>query len=185
MAVYISMLRGINLAKHKRVKMDALKALYESLKLADVQTYVQSGNVLFRSGERDENRLAKRIEKAIAETCGFESSVIIRTPAEMREVVERNPFSGRSGIEPAKLAVCFLRAQPATEIREKLLALDIAPEQLRIEGRELYIYFTNGMARPKLSMALAERILKTPGTSRNWNSVTKLLEMGERLNASK
>ncbi len=185
MPVYISMLRGVNLGKHKRVGMDALRAVYESLKLTDVQTYVQSGNVLFRSSEKDESRLAKRIEKAIAENCGFESAVIIRTPAEMRGVVERNPFAGRTGIEPAKLAVIFLRTQPPAKVREKLLGLDIAPEELRVEGRELYIYFTNGMARPKLSTAVVDRILKIPGTARNWNSVTKLQELGERLEASK
>jgi len=179
MAVIISMLRGVNLGGHNRVKMDALRTLYESLGLRDVQTHVQSGNVLFRTEGRDLVRLGKRIENAIEQTFGFHSDVVLRTPAELRDVIAKNPFADRRGIEPNKLAVTFLASDPGKEARDKLLAMKFEPEELHMEARELYIYFTNGMARPKLTWPLIERTLKTSGTSRNWNTVTKLLELAE------
>src|SRR5467141_4381483 len=108
MAVIISMLRGVNVGGHNKIKMDALRALYESLKLRDAQTYVQSGNVIFRTEERDIARLTKRIEEGIERKFGFRPDVVLRTAAEMREVVARNPFAKRLGIEPGKLLVSFL-----------------------------------------------------------------------------
>jgi uncharacterized protein (DUF1697 family) len=183
MAVIISMLRGVNVGGHKMVKMDALKALYESLGLRDVETYVQSGNVIFRTEGRELVRLCKRIENGIEQTFGFHSDVIVRTPAELRDVVQKNPFASRRGIEPKRLAVTFLASDPGKEAREKLLAIKTEPEELQIEGRELYIYYPNGMARPKLTWPIIEKALKTSGTARNWNSVTKLLEIGERFEA--
>src|SRR6266704_5734598 len=184
MAVIISMLRGVNVGGHNKIKMEALRALYESMKLRDAQTYVQSGNVIFRTDERDIARLAKRIEDGIERNFGFRPNVILRTAAEMREVVVRNPFAKRRGIEPSKFLVSFLASDPGEEAREKVRQTKCDPEELRIEGRELYIYFPNGMGRSKLSLAKLEKTLKTPGTGRNWNSVTKMLEMAEKLETS-
>jgi len=184
MAVIISMLRGVNVGGHNKIKMEALRALYESMKLRDAQTYVQSGNVIFRTDERDIPRLAKRIEDGIERNFGFRPNVILRTAAEMREVVARNPFAKRRRIEPSKLLVSFLAGDPREEAREKVRQIKCDPEELRIEGRELYIYFPNGIGRSKLSLGVLEKTLKTPGTGRNWNSVTKVLEMAEKLEAS-
>ena len=183
MGVVISMLRGVNLAGHRKVQMSELKTLYESLGLGSVQTYINSGNVIFKAAGRDLARLGQKIEDAIESHCGFRSDVILRTPAEMREAIARNPFAARPGLEPGKMAVSFLAGEPSAEAVEKVLAIKAEPEELRISGRELYLYFPNGMGRPKLSMAQVERTLKTPGTSRNWNTVRKLLEMAERLEA--
>jgi uncharacterized protein (DUF1697 family) len=144
---------------------------------------VQSGNVIFRTDGRDLVRLCKRIENGIEKTFGFRSDVILRTPAELRDVIARNPFASRGGIEPKRLAVTFLASDPGQEAREKLLAIKAESEEVRIEGRELYIYYPNGMARPKLTWPIIERTLKTSGTSRNWNTVTKLLEIAERFEA--
>jgi len=182
--VIISMLRGVNVGGHNKVKMEALRALYESLKLRDAQTYVQSGNVVFRTDERDMARLAKRIEDGIERKFGFRPSVILRTAAEMREVVAKNPFGKRRGIEPGKLVVSFLASDPGEEGREKVRQMKCDPEEMWIEGRELYIYFPNGMGRSKLPWATMDKILKTPTTGRNWNSVTKMMEMAERLEAA-
>jgi len=184
MAVVISMLRAVNVGGHNKIKMDALRALYESLKLRDPQTYVQSGNVVFRTGERDLIPLTKQIQSGIARNFGFTPDVILRTSSELRDVIARNPFAKRRGIEPSKLLVTFLAGDPGAEARENILKLKTDPEELRIDGRELYIYFPNGMARPKFSWPTIEKMLKTPGTGRNWNSVNKLLEMAERLEAA-
>jgi uncharacterized protein (DUF1697 family) len=184
MAVIISMLRGINVGGHNKIKMDALRALYESLKLQDAQTHVQSGNVIFRSDERDIARLTKRIEEGIERKFGFRPSVILRTTAEMREVIARNPFAKRRGIEPGKLLVSFLASDPGEEGREKVRQMKCEPEEMRIDGREIYIYFPNGAGRSKLPWAGLGKMLKTQGTGRNWNSVTKMLEIAEKLEAS-
>jgi uncharacterized protein (DUF1697 family) len=179
--VAISLLRGINVGGHKLVKMDSLRAMYESLGFRDVQTYVQSGNVVFRTTARDLAGLATRIELKIEQTHGFRPSVIIRSTSELREAIARNPFAGRKDIDFSKLLLTFLAVDPAPEAREKILAIKADPEELRIEGREVYAYLPNGFGRAKLSHTIIERTLKTPGTGRNWNTVTKLLEMAESL----
>jgi uncharacterized protein (DUF1697 family) len=184
MAVIVSMLRGVNVGGHHLIKMDALRALYESLKLRDPQTHLQSGNVVFRTNERDLVLLARRIENAIERTFHFRPDVIVRTTSELRDAIARNPFAARRGIEPAKLLVTFLATDPSPEAREKVLKIKTDPEALSISGRELYIYYPAGMGRSKLSWMAIVSALKTTGTGRNWNSVTKLLEIAERLEAS-
>jgi uncharacterized protein (DUF1697 family) len=181
MAVVISMLRGVNVGGHKLLKMDALRALYESLGLKEPQTYVQSGNVVFKTKDRDLTLLAKKIETGIEETFAMHSDVILRTPAELRNVIARNPFGGRDGIGPKKLLVNFLASDPGPEAREKVLSIKADPDELQMEGRDLYIYFPNGMGHSKLPWAVIDRALKTRGTARNWNSVAKLLEIAEKL----
>jgi uncharacterized protein (DUF1697 family) len=181
MPVVISMLRGVNVGGHNKIKMDALRELCASLKLRDPQTYVQSGNVVFRSDDRDLVPLGRRIEQAIERKFGFRPAVILRTAAELRDVIARNPFASRPGIEPGKLLVTFLASEPGAEARTKLLAIKTDPEELHIDGRELYTYFPNGMGRPKLSWPTVERTLAIRGTGRNWNTVVKLLEMAESL----
>jgi len=101
MPIVISMLRGVNVGGHNKIKMDALRALYESLGLRDPQTYVQSGNVIFRTEERDLVRLARRIENAIERRFGFRPHVIVRTASELRDVIARNPFAPRRGLTPS------------------------------------------------------------------------------------
>jgi uncharacterized protein (DUF1697 family) len=184
MAVVISLLRGVNVGGHNKIQMESLRALYESLKLRDPQTYVQSGNVVFRTQERDLTMLARRIENKIEQSFGFRPAVILRTPSELRDVIARNPFAARRGIDPSRLLVTFLAGDPGAEAREQLRKINAEPEELHIAGRELYIYFPNGMARPKLSWVAIEKKLKTSGTGRNWNSVTKLLEIAEKLEAA-
>ncbi len=181
MKVVVSMLRGVNLGPHKRIKMDALKALYESLGLRDPRTYVQSGNVIFKAREQKLEPLAKRIEEAIERTFGFHSDVILRTSSELKAALAKNPFASRGGIDPARLLVTFLASDPGAQAREKIRQIKAEPEELWINGRELFIYFPNSLARPKLSIPLIERTLKTSGTGRNLNTVQKLLELAEMM----
>jgi uncharacterized protein (DUF1697 family) len=184
MPVYIALLRGVNLLSHNRIKMDALRTLCESIKLRDVQTYIQSGNIVFRTKETNEAKLAARLERAIEAEFGCRPPVILRTTSQWKATIARNPFAARSGIEPNKLLVHFLVGDPGDEEREKVRAIPPAPEELHVFERELYIHFPNGMARPKLSMPAVERALKVTGSGRNWNSVLKLLEMAERLESA-
>ncbi len=183
MPVLISMLRGINLASHNRIKMDVLRQLYTSLKLEDPRTYIQSGNVIFRTKACNLVLLSKKIQVAIEREAGFRTEVILRTTAELRKIVGSNPFARRGGIEPGKLLVDCLVSEPSAEARAQLLSLKPDPEEVHLIGRELFIYFPNGMGRSKLQGASLEKMLKIPGTARNWNSVTRMLEMAEQLEA--
>ena len=184
MPAVISLLRGVNVGGHNKIKMEELRELYASLGLRDAQTYVQSGNVVFRTDARDFSRLSKRIADAIEERFAFRSGVILRTAADLRGVIAANPFASRRGLDPSRLLVQFLASEPPADVRERILRIESAPDELRMEGRELYIYYPNGMARPKVAWALIERILQTPCTGRNWNTVRKLLEMAEGLDAA-
>jgi uncharacterized protein (DUF1697 family) len=184
MPVVICMLRGVNVGGHNKIKMDALKALCLSLKFQDPQTFIQSGNVIFGSKEKDLLKMAKRIQDAIEKTSGFRPGVVLRTLPELRKVIARNPFAGRSGIEPGKLLVMFLAETPAKPALEKALAIATGPEELHIIGREVYIYFLNGQGRSRLPWPKIERALGTAGTGRNWNSVRKMLEIAEKMETS-
>ena len=179
--VAIALLRGVNVGSHNRIKMDALRDLCATLKLQHVQTYVQSGNVVFRCHDQDPAKLARRIEDAIERAFGFRCAVILRTTSELRETVARNPFAARSDIHPAKLLVTFLADEPAGDLRDRVLGMKTDPEELRMAGREVYIHFPNGAGRSKLNWVGIEKKLNTRGTARNWNSVLKLLEMAEAL----
>ena len=181
MPVLISMLRAVNVGGHSKIKMDALRALYASLKFEHPQTYVQSGNVIFKTKDRDLVLIAKRIQQSIEKKFACCPEVILRTTAELRSVVAKNPFAERKNIEPNKLLVTFLAADPGKEAREGLRKQNFEPEELAIADRELYIYFPNGMGKSKLPWGRIDKILQTPGTGRNWNSVTKILEMAEKL----
>src|SRR5215472_10120780 len=120
MPVVISLLRGVNLGGRNKVKMEALRGLYESLGMQNVQTHIQSGNVVFRTKERDLARLSRLIEGGIEKKFGFRTDVILRTPAELREVIARNPFAQRPAVDPSRLLVTFLAADPDPEGREKV-----------------------------------------------------------------
>lgn len=181
MPVVISLLRGVNVGGHNRIAMEALRDLYASLGFLDVRTYVQSGNVLFRTRKTDLPRLAKQIEDGIEKRFGLRPKVILRTPSDLRTTVAANPFAARTGMDPKKIAVVFLDAAPGKDEIAKARSIQAEPEELHIEGRELYIYFANGMARPKLSPALLDKTLKTTGTARNWNTVTKLLAIAAEM----
>jgi uncharacterized protein (DUF1697 family) len=183
MAAVVSLLRGVNVGGHNKIRMEALRELYESLGLRCAQTYVQSGNVVFQTDVRDLTRLAERIADAMERRFAFRPGVILRTAAELRAVVAANPFASRRDVDPSRLLVQFLASEPPADVRERILRIETEPEELRMEGRELYIYYPNGIARQKVTWAVIERILRTPCTGRNWNTVRKLLEMAESLDA--
>src|SRR5215469_7009323 len=184
MAVLISMLRGVNLGAHNRIKMDALRSLYESLKLQEPRTYVQSGNIIFRTKEKDFARLAVKIQDAIEKKFKCRPDVILRTTDELRKAISATPFGGRSGLEPGKILVTFLAAPPPREAEANLAKFKDYPEELHLQGREMYIYFPNGAGRSKLPWSSVEKLLGVTGTARNWNSVTNMLKMAEELEGS-
>jgi len=181
MPVLISMLRGVNVGPHNRIKMDVLRALYESLKFEKPRSYVQSGNVIFRTKEKNSPRLAKKIQSAIQKKFGCCPEVILRTPDELRKAIAANPFLEETKPEPSKVLVTFLAAHPPEGAEASLEKFKGFPERLRLKGRELYIYFPNGAGRSKVPWSSVDKLLKVTGTARNWNSVQALLQIAEEM----
>lgn len=181
MPVLISMLRGVNLGPHNRIKMDALRSMYGSLNLEDPRTYVQSGNVIFRTKERSSAKLAKKIQDAIEKTFDCRPEVVLRTTEELRNAIAASPFAGRRNLNPSNILVTFLTQEPPAEAHDKLAALKSHPEEIHLKGRELYIYFPNGIGKSKLPWSQVEKIVKVTGTARNWNSVNAMLELAEKM----
>lgn len=186
MPVFVSLLRAVNVGGNRKLPMADLRALYLSLGLEDPRTYIQSGNVVFRTSKRDPDALAVRIETAIERAFGFRSEVMLRSAAELRTVTASNPFLRLSEFDPSRVLITFLAAEPGIEARAKVLALTLPfeerdGEKVRIVGREIYMYCPNGMGKSTLPFALIAKTLKAPGTSRNWNTVMKLLEIAESM----
>jgi uncharacterized protein (DUF1697 family) len=157
MPVWIAMLRGVNVGGHNRIKMDALRDLCSALKLEDPRTYVQSGNIIFRTKEQNNATLAKKIQNAIEKEFGFRPEVILRTADELRKAIAANPFAGRKNIEFGKLLLTFLAGDPGPDSRTTLLKFKDYPEELHLMGRELYIYFPNGAGKSKLPWSSVEK----------------------------
>ena len=96
-------------------------------------------------------------------------------------MIAGNPFAKRPEVEPNRLLVLFMASTPGRQAREQIVALPCEPEEMHIKGRELYVYYPNGMARPKIPLVRIEKLLQIPSTGRNWNTVNKLLAMAEDL----
>jgi uncharacterized protein (DUF1697 family) len=174
---YVGLLRGINLGARNRVAMADLRALVEDLGGEDVQTYVQSGNVVFGSDLAPANleqALAERISRAL----GLDIAVLVRTGAQVASLVAGNPFLA-SGAEPAALHVTFLASAPDRDLGKRLGERDFAPDELRVARSEVYLHCPKGYGRSKLSNAYIEKQLAVPATTRNWRTVTALAELGK------
>jgi uncharacterized protein (DUF1697 family) len=176
--ICVALLRGVNLGPHHRIAMEPLREVYQSAGLSDVRTLLQSGNIVFQSKARSLDRLAAQLEAAFEARFGFHSDVFLRTAEELRAVASACPFAGREGCDPSKLAVTFLAASPDEGARARLAAIQGIAEELQAGARELYIYYPNGMARPQLTAAMMNKAIgKVSSTTRNWNTVTKLVQM--------
>jgi uncharacterized protein (DUF1697 family) len=174
MTAFVSLFRGINVGGHHKIRMDELKELHESLGFKDVLPYIQSGNVVFTSDDADGARLRRQIEDGFEKKFGFHVEVFVRTSAELRDIIEKNPFQNQRSKESKWVVVLFLAARPDDIAREDLLKTYVGPEELFIIGKEVYIYYTNGVGCSKLSHSFIEKKLKTFGTARNWNTILQL-----------
>ena len=180
MTAFVSLFRGINVGGQRKVKMAELKELHESLGLEDVFTYIQSGNVVFSSDEGDVERLRRQIEDGFEQNFGFHSDVFVRSSVELGGIIEHNPFQNQPGRAPNWIVVMFLGTRPDDAAQKNLLETYVGPEELFVNGKELHVYYTNGIGRSKLMPGLLEKKLKTVGTARNWNTVLKLQELLQR-----
>ena len=178
MSTHISMLRGINVSGQKIIKMTDLKALYESAGFKDVATYIQSGNVVFKSKESDPAAVSGTIVKAIEKKYGYRVTIVIREPKEMAAVIKKNPFVGKRGVDEEKLYVGFLEAKPDPALVKGLEPLTAkSRDEYRIIGKEIYMHFPGGMGKTLFSNNFFEKHLKVAATTRNWNTVNTLCSM--------
>ena len=150
--------------------------------MKDAKTYLQSGNVVFRSDETDRAVLVRRLEEGIRKATALDVRVILRTTVELKKVIAANPFAVSPERNPSALLVAFLNGDLAKEAKALLSQLKTDSEELHFGDRELYIYFRAGIADSKLSNALTEKKLGVNVTARNWNTVNALLRMAEDLN---
>ena len=180
MTACVSLFRGINVGGNHQVSMADLKAVHESLGFQDVSTYIQSGNVFFHTTDADALQIQRQIEVGFEQKFGFHVEVIVRTAAEFNEILEKNPFQGQQSKESKWVVVMFLTARPDDTAQDYLRKSYGGPEEIYIIGKEMYIYYPNGMGRSQLSGSYIERKLKTMGTARNWNTVLRLQELLQR-----
>ena len=176
MVTNVAMLRGINVGGRNRIKMPALVELFFALGHTDVVTYIQSGNVVFKSRSRSASATARTVRERIARDLGLDVAVLIRTREELAGVVADNPFL-LTDAEPGRLHVTFLGEVPDPEAARALEEFDAGVDEVRVLGREVYLHCPDGYGNTKLAPTLIERRLRAVSTTRNWNTVTKLLEL--------
>jgi uncharacterized protein (DUF1697 family) len=176
MTTYIGLLRGINLAGNKMVAMADLRAVIAKLGFRDVQSLLQSGNVVFRGAAKAPAKIEAQLEAAIEKRFGFNVECHVRTADEWNTVIEGNPFGAAAKKDPSHLLVsCFkapLDKANVKALQDAIAALS-APEILHADGRHLYIVFPDGVGNSKVNRII-DRKLRALGTARNWNTVTKL-----------
>lgn len=178
MPTSIALLRGVNVGGHKLAMAD-LRADLEDAGYTAVKTYIQSGNVVLTHRPAPTAAFAASLEARISKLAGYKVPLTLRSAADMRSVVKRNPFDAT---DPTKLVVWFLNNKPAATAVEGLDDVDCGDERFELSGRELYLSLPNGQARGTLPLALGK--LKVPelktATARNWRTVEALLELAGR-----
>jgi len=179
MTAYFALLRGINVGGNKQVAMVDLRALVTRLGFADARTLLQSGNLVFRGDRRTPAQLERLLEAETERRLGLEAAYFVRTAAEWRAVVARNPFRAEAARDPAHVAVMFLKDAPAARDVAALRAAITGREAVRAAGRHLYVVYPDGIGRSRLTHTLIEKLLGTRATGRNWNTVRKLADAAE------
>lgn len=170
---HVSLLRGINVGGHNLIPMTRLRGIYEALGSQDVETYLQSGNVVVRSDETPE-ALAGNVERAIARELGLDIKVLARTHAELQAIVSADPFPDT---DPSRRLVMFLSDAPAADKAAEFARVTSGPDEAILLGREMHLHCPNGIGRTKLIQLLSDRRLGVTATARNWRTVTRLLEL--------
>lgn len=183
MPVVVGLLRGVNVGGNCKLPMATLRSLCDALGHEGAVTYIQSGNVVFRTKKRDLAKVATDLEDAIQAEVGFRPAVALRTSAALAEVIAANPFRDREGLQGGRLLVTFLMKDPGEAAREKVRGVDVGPEELYAVGSELYTYYVEGLGKTKLPFRLVDKAIGCSGTARNWNTVLKLAEMARAMEA--
>ena len=179
MKTWVALFRGINVGGNNILPMKELVATLENIGCQDVETYIQSGNTVFRSEEEDAWLLSDRIRAAIEESHGFEPRVLVLGSEALERVVRSNPFPDAE-FEPKSLHVYFLASPPERPDLDALAGIKGDRERFVLEGDIFYLHAPDGVGRSRLA-AKAEKLLGVSATARNWRTVGKLSAMaGQR-----
>ena len=176
---YISILRGINVGGHKKIKMAELKAIYLTLGFSDIITYIQSGNIIFTDTSSNIQTLINNIEDTILTHYGFEVPVLIRTTNEWDSIVKHYPFEVNALENLTTISVTLLEATPTQSAISTLQSYVKAPDLLTVHESNVYLYTPNGYGKTKLSNNFIEKKLALKATTRNWKSILKLHELSK------
>ncbi len=174
MFVYIGLLRAVNLGGNTQLSMQNLRTLLSRMGLQDVQSLLQSGNVVFRSDVAAAAAIETKIENRVATDLHLRTSIFLRTAEEWRAIVAGNPFPKEAEVDPAHLVVTVLKEAPSNEAWQRLDSAPHDSERFRGAGRHAYIVYPDGIGGSRLTAKAIEKALGTLGTSRNWNTVRKL-----------
>jgi uncharacterized protein (DUF1697 family) len=177
MPTYISLIRGINVGGHKKVKMDQLRTAVEALGFERVRTYVQSGNVVFQAPRQSVAAISRKIEGVIVAEFGHTTAVITKTSEEIARVLESNPFLNQAAVDLTRLYVVFFSGSPDLLDVKKLASIPSGDDQFRCHDDILFLYLPNGAGESKLANAPFEKLLSVRSTARNWRTINNLHEM--------
>ena len=177
MTTFIALFRGINVGGRNLLPMRELVAILESVGLKDVQTYIQSGNAVFRSKSTDVSRLTKKIRAAIGRARGFEPNLVSLGLDELQQAIDSNPFP-EAAAEPKKLHLWFLAAVPPNPDMAGIESIKSQRERFALRDRILYLHAPDDIGRSKLAARL-EKLLGVSATARNWRTVLKVAEMAK------
>jgi uncharacterized protein (DUF1697 family) len=175
MAVYVALLRGVNVGQNV-LRMERLREICAELRFGNVRTYVQSGNIVF-DADGTAAKWAQALEKKLAGETRLPVAVIVKTQAEISSLLGANPFLAEKGIDPKRLHVTFLQQSPERGAVAALARIKAGPDRFGWLGTEIYLHCPKGYGTSKLSNAAIERVLAVRATTRNWNTVTKLHDM--------
>jgi len=172
---YVVLLRGVNVGGARPLAMAGLREALTAAGHRDVRTYVQSGNVVL-SSRASAASVASSVHREIADGFGLDVPVVVRTAAQIADIAAHNPFD-RVGADPGRqLHVAFLERRPSPAAVAGLDPHRAAPEELRVRGREVYLWCPDGMGRSRVMVGV-ERALGTAATVRNWRTVLELGRM--------
>ena len=172
---YVALLRGVNVGGRNKLPMADLRDIFAEAGCAAVQTYIQSGNVVFEATQDLAERVPEIVTLVIRRRFDIETAVIVRSREELRQVADSNPFD-TSG-DPRLLHVAFLQDAPGAEAVARLDPERSPPDAFAVRGRNVYLHYPNGVARSKLTNEYLAAQLQTVSTTRNWRTVLTLLEM--------
>jgi uncharacterized protein (DUF1697 family) len=181
MQTYISILRGINVSGHRKMKMDALQQLYTNLGFSNVQTYIQSGNVVFQYKKTSLQDIEQAISKKVLEQFGFDVPVIVLEKEELNQIIRNNPFISDPSKDIKFLHITFLSAEPSKVAYNKIDEEHYNGDEFKIINKSIYLYCPNGYGKTKLTNSFFENKLKVTATTRNWKTTKELLLISEKL----
>lgn len=173
----VALLRGINVGGHRRLKMEDLCVLLESMGFKDVDTIAQTGNVIFTDEGGSETELEATLERVATKKLGLKTDFLVRTKEEWSSMIAHNPFPTQARTDPSHVLVYFLKEGTTAEGGHALEEAIQGPETVSLWGQHVYAYYPQGIGRSKLTLPFIEKRLGTHGTSRNWNTISDLAEL--------